>query len=868
MAVVVIGALLLIIDSCSVTKYVPEGEYLLDKTSIHIEDDSTLITLKHANLDLEDMQGVLKQRPNRKVLGSIRFYLWLYNLSNQKRIDKRKIIKEEKAKKKNQRIDKKNEKKREKIERKNERRKEKAEKKGEEYVPVTFHPIPHVDPKLTFGERLREAGEAPVILDSLKAMVSAKQLNIYLINKGYFNNRVRFTVKYYPDTIVVNGKTKIKHKRKAGRAEVNYQIRLGKPYRINQITYNVPDTGLLFYIDSIKQQSLLKTGDIYDSDKLGKERERITDFLLNNGYRFFNKEFIFFKVDSNLNAHKVNIEMGVQNYKQKDPVYDTIIEKKHTQYNIMKIEIYPDYSVKAKPYEYKDTLIVNNDIKIISRHRPDFNIDLLLRSIKFSVGDLYRKDRVVATYKTYSSLGVFRSTSIVFDTINNGCNDLVAKIKLQPTKMQTFTVATDGTHRNGLLGVQGRLAYTNRNIFRGAEKLQISLNGGLEMQRLLVEEDANNTIEDATNISNTFNTLTFGPRVSLLFPTFLFFHKYFPYANNPKTELVGVVNYQRRPDFTRNKQNFSFGYVWHEKKPITYRFTPFNINAIKIEKSDAFEQKIQQLNDRLLASSYQDHIIASSLFSVTYNGEKTGKKRNYIFSKTSLETAGNSLRAFYSLTKQPLNEQGYYEFLGIRFAQFVKISSDFRYYNNITRKVRVVSRVAGGFGIPLQNLKEALPFEKSFYSGGANGIRAWKARTLGPGSYYDSTKSFDKIGDIQMEGNLELRFPISGWIEGATFLDAGNIWLLHEDSLRPGAKFNPETFLSEIAFGTGAGIRLDLDFFILRFDFAIPIKNPALPVGERWILQGKWKEEASFQNGVARRDFFPWQFNLGIGYPF
>lgn len=869
-AIIYIGILiptLFVIHSCSITKHVPENQYLLDKNKMKFQKDSSVLFANNENIDEEEMLNIIKQKPNRKILGRVRFYLRLYNFSSEKRIVKRRVKKVKKAKKKNDKIAKRNTRKKAKIDEKNRLLIEKGIKNDTVYSPLIFRSKPYVEPKLTFGERVRESGEKPIIIDSAKTVTSAKQLNIYLINKGYFNNTVESEITYFPDTIVKrNGKIKIKHKRKHNRGEIEYFINPGKPYKIKNIAYTVSDTLLMGYLDSIKTNTVIDTNQIYDSEKLNQERERITAFLLNNGYKYFNKEFIHFKIDSNLNSNEVNIDLRVQNYKAKDPVYDTIIERNHAQYNIMKVEIFPDYTIKANEYDFKDTLSFTRNLSIISRKGLLFKPKLLYNSIRFTEGDLYNKENVIATYKTLSSLGTFKSTSIEFDTINNGCNDLVARIRLKPAKMQSFTVATDGTHRNGLLGIEGRIAYSHKNIFKGAEKLQISLSGGLEMQQLLTDE-AESGIENPNLAS--FNTIEFGPTVSLTIPRFVFLGKLFPKAYNPKTEFSGIISYQKRPDFTRNKENFSFGYVWHEKQPITYRFTPFNISAIKITKSDAFQAKINELNDRLLAASYQDHIIASTKLSFTYNGQDIKKKRkNLFYFQSVLETAGNSLRAFYKLTNQDLNDQAAYELFKIRFAQFVKISGDFRYYNKITKRIKVVTRVAGGIGVPLKNLNEALPFEKSFYSGGANGLRAWKARTMGPGSYYDSTSSFDKIGDIQLEGNFEIRFPISSWIDGAVFADAGNIWLINEDSLRSGGQFKAENFISEIGIGTGLGVRMDLDFFIIRFDFAMPIRNPALPKEERWIGYGKWRDPSSYENGSLRKDFFPWQFNLGIGYPF
>lgn len=848
----------------------PENEYLLDKNNFKIKQDTSLLFTNHKNIDEEEMQNLLKQKPNRRILWGIRFYLKLYNLSSEKRINKRQVVQQNKANKKNRKIEKKNAKKKESIEKKNQKLIEKSKKNGINYKFIEYNSKPFKEPKPTFGERVRSSGEKPIIIDTAKTVTSAKQLNIYLINKGYFNNKVDYEIKLFPDTIKKeNGSLKIKHKNKSNRGEVDYKINLGNPYKIKAINYTVRDSSLLKYLVSIREKSIIDTNQIYDSEKLDKERERITNFLLNNGYKFFNKEFIHFKIDSNFNSYQVNVELRIQNYKIKDPVYDTIIEKNHAQYNIMKVEVYPDYSIKSSENDYNKILNLSNNTSLEYRNELLFKPKLIYNSLRFKEGDLYDKEMVTATYKTFASLGTFRSTSILFDTLNNGKNDLVAKIRLEPSKMQSFTVATDGTHRNGLFGIEGRIAYSHKNIFKGAEKLEISLSGGIEMQQSLIDNELEEGIESSLPNLSSFNTVEFGPTISLTIPRFVFLGKLFPKASNPKTEFSGIINYQRRPDFTRNKENFSFNYVWHEKSPITYRFTPINISAIKIDKSAAFQANIDQLNDRLLAASYQDHIITSSKLSFTYNGQDLKKaRRNIFYFKSEIETAGNSLRAFYNLTNQPLNSQGAYEFLGIRFAQFAKLSADFRYYNNITERIKIVSRVTGGVGIPLKNLKEALPFEESYYSGGANDLRAWQARTMGPGSFYDSTRSFDKIGDIQLGGNLEIRFPISSWINGAVFLDAGNIWLINEDSLRVGGKFKPDNFISEIGLGTGVGVRMDLDFFIIRFDFSAPIKNPALPFNERWINFRTWKDESGYSDGSLRNEFFSWQFNLGIGYPF
>ncbi|MGB6035716.1 MAG: BamA/TamA family outer membrane protein, partial [Cryomorphaceae bacterium] len=249
-------------------------------------------------------------------------------------------------------------------------------------------------------------------------------------------------------------------------------------------------------------------------------------------------------------------------------------------------------------------------------------------------------------------------------------------------------------------------------------------------------------------------------------------------------------------------------------------------------------------------------------------------KKNLYFYRGEIESAGSILRGLYELSNATTNENGSYEALGIQFAQYLKTVHDFRYYNVPNEKMSTAYRVSAGVGIPLENLS-VLPFEKSFFAGGANGIRAWQARTLGPGSFRDPVQNFDKIGDILIEGSIEYRFDITDILEGAFFVDAGNIWIMGNETERPGAIFEFDRFLSEIAVGAGAGTRFNFDFFLIRLDLGLQVKDPSLDPGERWLFQTKDKynayiddlNAADVDNGFS---YYRWQWNLniGIGYPF
>ncbi|MEN8956779.1 MAG: BamA/TamA family outer membrane protein, partial [Flavobacteriales bacterium] len=304
-----------------------------------------------------------------------------------------------------------------------------------------------------------------------------------------------------------------------------------------------------------------------------------------------------------------------------------------------------------------------------------------------------------------------------------------------------------------------------------------------------------------------------------------------------------------------------------------HQFDPFTISAIEVEKSQAFTDRIDLLNDKLLRASFQPHIIASTRYRFVYNDPNSrNKSRTSIYYDANIESSGSALNALYKLTdreRDPVTNS--YEIFGIQFAQYLKTQHDFRVYTKINDKSNFVARAVAGIGVPMENTSAALPFEKSFFAGGTDKTRAWKARSLGPGSFRDSVLNFDKIGEILLEGNAEYRFDLLGFLDGAVFVDAGNIWLMNEDSLRPGSQFKFENFLSEIAIGAGLGIRLDLDFFLIRLDVAYPLKNPSLAKGERWFFQPKDEYDAylnTLSNSAAVPSLYSPQINVGIGFPF
>ncbi|NNE55501.1 MAG: BamA/TamA family outer membrane protein [Flavobacteriales bacterium] len=297
------------------------------------------------------------------------------------------------------------------------------------------------------------------------------------------------------------------------------------------------------------------------------------------------------------------------------------------------------------------------------------------------------------------------------------------------------------------------------------------------------------------------------------------------------------------------------------------------MSLIKIQKSQAFQDLLDRINDDFLTSSYQDHFIISLLgVGGTFNNQSLKRQRKTQFFTFNVEGAGVLPRVFMNVINAPANDDGEYSLAGIQFAHYTRVEADYRRYLTIDEKNRLVGRFASGVGKPWSNL-EVLPFEKSFFSGGANSVRAWQARTLGPGSYRDTTAlvTYNNIGEFKIEANIEYRFDVTPTFEGALFIDAGNIWLLNESSARPGSGLE-EDFYSEIAVGGGLGFRLDLDFFLIRLDLGMQLKDPAKIRGERWI----WEPKTEYNQFIKKfypedpsKTYFPVvNFNLGIGYPF
>ena len=799
-----------IFSSCSITKHVPEDEFLLRKVKIEFLNSNNSNTISK-----EELYDLLLQKPNRKVFSNFRFYLRLYNLSNQQRIDQKIVKKQIKIDKVNLKI--------------------KQQNRSSLILDSNYIQKPLKERKIAFGERIQNTGEAPVIYSALKLNRTKEQLKKYLFNKGYFKNEITDST-----TVLDNGQI-----------DIQYFIHLREPMYLSSIKYKCPEILISSYLDSIKSNSFLKKGAIFDTDNLVKERNRINDFLTNSGFYNFNKEFIYFDIDTNYVSKTVDITLGIQNYKKIDKINNSFKDLTHKQFKISKVNIQIGDSSKFNNIAKLDS-IENSFFKIVNYQPINFKSKVFKNSIFFKKDDYYKKSVAQQTYRSLISLGLFKYVNISFDTLTD--NKLVGNIELTPSKTQNLSLSLDGTNNERSFGFQGGIDYFHNNLFHGGEKIIISLKSSFEIQLLLTDSKE-------TGISNKPNTTEFGPEFHFYLPKYLLINKIGNLRKhiNPVTEFTGAFNIQDRPDYYRRNQELSFGWVFHENKTTTWHINPLLISIVDIEINSDFQNQIESYNDQYILSSFQDHVVAGGVFSFEYNGQNLSYNSNSLYFKTTFESAGGTLFNFHELInrdKNPLTDS--YDFLGIRYAHFQKATLDLRYYQGLSDRSKIVYRIYSGVGIPKKNLSDALPFEKSFFAGGSNSLRAWRARSLGPGSYFEDSTRYDKIGDIKFEGNVEARFPISKWIEGAFFVDFGNIWLIGYDSLRPEGKFNWNNVLDDIAIGTGFGLRLNFEFFILRADLAIPFKNPGIPKNNnQWIFKSE-----------KRDDHFSPLLNLGIGYPF
>lgn len=690
---------------------------------------------------------------------------------------------------------------------------------------------------------LRKIGEEPVIYNPGLTTSSAGQLRQFLENKGYYHAVVN-------DTVIFKGK----------HAKVIYGIRPNEPYRIKHISYSFEDTGLVSKVQPDTVNSLLKAGMVFDKDVMQQERVRIETHLKELGYFHFSKEYIFFHATLDEDNNSVDLVMGFKEFVEgsQDPRSKV---KHHPKYLIDNVYIYPDFSSinsdnLTGPDQFQYDTTIYNGLYFLYNQKARLKPVVIANSSYIIPGQYYKLSNVNKTYRNFSELNLIRYTDITFkemDTLHvNGPDKLLdCRIELSPKKIQSIQPEISGTNSAGDLGIRGNLLYQNLNLFRGAEVFNLRINGAIES----LKNQSDNKYKSMKEI---------GAESNIVFPRFFspFRLERFVQKYSPKTSISISFNYQSRPDYTRSIANGSFSYRWNGSQYLTHTIWPLELNYVQIYEKNSSSEFLDSIKNTPLGYSFEDHLVNVIRYGFELNNQAIGKSKDFIFTRFNIESAGNIVNLVNSQLS-PNDNAAPYMLFKVPYFQYLRGDIDLRYYNVVNKNNSIVYRLFIGVGYPFGNSK-TMPFEKKYFAGGPNSIRAWSTRDLGPGSYVEKDTSRNSVfyfpnksGDIKLEANLEYRFKVIWKMEGAVFLDAGNIWEMNADTLKPNAEFNWKRFHKEIAVGSGIGFRFDFSFFLLRLDFGIKLRDPALmPENKRWI--------------PVLKDFSMKDLHLrfGIGYPF
>ncbi len=683
---------------------------------------------------------------------------------------------------------------------------------------------------------LRRIGEEPVVFDPYSAEKSREELESYIASKGFFDSRVINRVQT-----------------EKNRSKVFYDVGLLAPYTIKNLYYEIADTNLrkLFYFDSVN--CLIERGRPYDLDILQSERLRFERVVKDRGYYGFSRDHISYRIDSALGNRQVNVHYVIRNHLRVDQ-YNRPVYVFHPMYRISEVYIYPDF-VPGEVLEGGEDYLKNLDTInfkgynfVTPRSKRELKYDLILQSVFLTPGSIYSLTNTEQSQNHLMALKAFRLVNIFFtetevaDEKRSGSLD--CHIQLTTLDQQSYRIELEGTNSAGNLGGALNLIYQHRNLFHGAEQYNLKLKGAYEAL--------------SQKRTKMRSSQEYGIETSLRLPGF-----YLPFLNkeefirkyNPTTSILAAYNYQEMPFYTRTMANATFGYSWIANDYHTHIVNPVQLNLVRLLSIDsAFQAKIN--TSPYLAYSYRNVMILGGAYSYIFTNQKIQKSRDYWFLRINAEASGNLLSLAGRMAGLE-KEDGTYNVFGQPFSQFLRADIDLRYNVILNDVSSIVYRGFAGVGIPYGNSK-AIPFEKQYFGGGANGIRAWQVRSLGPGSYIaDETTLFNQTADIKIEVNAEYRFKLFWILEGAVFVDAGNIWTYNEDVSRPGSRFSFRNFYKEMALGTGTGLRFDFKFVIGRLDLGMKLRDPALSEGSGWILLNR--------NYNFRDDF---TLVLGIGYPF
>jgi outer membrane protein insertion porin family len=673
----------------------------------------------------------------------------------------------------------------------------------------------------------KKLGDEPVYVSMANPEMVSKAIETRLFNMGHFNAYCAY--KWIDDSLS---------------ASIEYTITVDQPYTIKMVEFPISSDTLSRVIRSLQAGTLLKEGQQYSLDVLKEERSRIDMALKDRGFYYFNQEYLLYKAIPAKGSHDMYISMEV---KRETPLVARQI------YNVELVNLYADYS-------FGTTTAAG--MRVIDSVQFYMNRDYIrpapvLESVFLKSGKTYSRKDHNLTLNRLSNLGVYKFVAVNIEKTdsNPASTKLNANILLTPLPKKSLSPEIQLVSKsNNFFGPNLSVSHRNRNVFRGAELLVVNFRTAFETQ---------------------FNgpyagqyTYEINPNIELYIPRFIL---PFKVPTNslfvPRTKFTLDFSYISRVRYYNiNSIKYTFGYKWKQNLAIDHDLSLLSVNYFDI--SNQSSEFLALLNENpTLALRYEKQFILGITYSFYYNQQVYAKIRNPFYVNMNMDVAGNILSGISTIRGEKPNADNPVEVFGVKYSQYIMADLDLRRFHKLGRnnKTNIATRLFGGWGYPYGNAS-TMPYIKQYFSGGAYSLRGFPVYSVGPGTYRppDSLQSLYFVqqgGEIKLEGNIEYRYTLVGIVKGAFFADAGNTWLNHPNSDIPGGAFKMDAFVKELAVDIGTGLRLDIDFFVLRLDLGIPIRKPWYPQGERWVF-----DEFNFGNKTWRRNNLI--LNLAFGYPF
>jgi len=763
--IVILFTICLLLAACSGTKQLPPGEKLYAGAVIKLESTDNISNRKKRVIK-SIAKNAVRPEPNKKFLG-FRLKLWMYRHAGE-------------------------------------------------------------NPQGKFKKWLKEKGEAPVFISSIKPAISSAIIDAKFFNIGIFKSFTDF---------------KIVETRK--RAKVIYTGHIHDPYVFKEINFSVSDSSLSRIILAEKEKSLIKQGQDYSLENLKIERIRIDALLKDNGYFYFNPDYLLFKADTSNTNHDVTLRLTLK---------DSISAEALTVYRINEVFIDQDYSLNEEDAgRAKDTLLFQGINFLAKDMEMKIRPKVIARSVYLKKNEIYSRKNHITTLNRLMTMGNFKFVRINFtesDTTAKGYLDVT--ILMTPLPDHTFRAEMELVSKsNNYTGPRLNTSLTNRNTFKGAELLNLNMAASFEAQ--------------LSGSTQNLYSFSLNPQVELLFPRFIvpFNIKRTNSLYIPKTHFSLSYTYSKRVAyFDMSSLQLKYGYKWKSDIRQDHELNPVTISYTTISNESAEFIELLNMNP-FLKKSYEEQFITGGTYIYTFNEKAVSlKKMQYFFQLTS-EAAGNIFSLSKIISGEKISSATPSAIVGSVYSQYVRISVEGRGFYNFFNKNSFVLRAYAGVARPYGN-SSILPYTKQFFSGGPSSIRAFSINSVGPGTYNQKNDSIGFLqlgGEIKLELNAEYRFGIYRFFKGAVFADAGNVWLLKSNPSTLGDPFSFSGFANEISVGAGIGLRVDMSFFVLRFDLATPLRKPWLEQNNRWVIN-----QIDIGNPSWRNENLI--LNVAIGYPF